>query len=102
MRRRPLQRRRAAFRPSRGVERTRKSVTRFGTSSGCLFISPNIPAGEHELVLAAYEAHVAGGFGVLDRSTGLWRSSFETPRGTIILSTGKAERETYAYYAWED
>lgn len=67
-------------------------------------MSPRIPDSEHEIVLAAFEAHAANGFGVRVLIDGdpYSESSFSTPRGAIRLVTSHELGETYAYYDWEE
>lgn len=94
----PARRRRAPSHPSRGL--ARGPLSRYGSVHGCLFISAHVPKAEHDFVLTAFEAHAASGFGRRS-SRGLWVSEVETPRGTLILSTDRAKRESFAFYDWE-
>lgn len=94
----PRARRRAPIGPSRGVRRT--PPAQYGTAHGCVFISPAIAKAEHEIVLAAFEAHIERG-GAPD-AHGYLTSTVETPRGVIVITTNTRDRQTFAFYDWED
>ena len=95
----PHARRRAATGPRRGS--TRAAPTTFGTDHGCVHVSHNIPAGQHDLIIAAFEVHAKGGFGKRDAKTGMMVSEVETPHGLVILSSDLDVREHFAFYDWE-
>lgn len=71
------------------------------TEFGPLYVSPLIPRSEHPFVLACFEQHARAGFGSRVTTGGYGLSEFESDRGTLVLSTDRAQRESFAFYDWE-